>query len=353
MDIDFVVRRKTMVNIFIDTNVYIRLLTNEEDRKLFDELKVLVEHKAVQLIIPEIVLLELEKQNKTAQREFENELNKLQREVSEYSKSLWSEVRDVQDKISTLISEEKSKKKIMWDDNYTSLIDFLTSNYVKYIEFTPEIMCKGQKRIIAGRLVRACENSSQDAYNIESIISYLEKNDDNEEVIICSNDIKDFSKDKKGRDGFYELHPILEKNIMNAKCVKTIDKLMKYINYGYEYIDNRELLEKYRKMNLDDDYNKKYEDTYIEELSEKFNKNLLYTEKKVQKIRVTYIKEINNILAECRKLKSWDDRSELKLYSWLEEREESYINISKLSDLILISQNVKDYYNMHMNEYNR
>lgn len=339
-----------MVNIFIDTNVYIRLLTNEEDRKLFDELKVLVEHKAVQLIIPEIVLLELEKQNKTAQREFENELNKLKREVSEYSKSLWSEVRDVQDKIISLISEEKSKKKIMWEDNYKSLIDFLTSNYVKYIEFTPEIMCKGQKRIIAGRLVRSCENSSQDAYNIESIISYLEKNDDSEAVIICSNDIKDFSKDKKEKDGFYELHPILEKNIKKAKCAKSIDKLMKYINYGYEYIDNKELLEKYERMQLDDDYKKKYENAYRGELNDKFNKNLLYTEKNMKKIRVIYIKEINNILAECRKLESWDDRSELKLYSWLEGREGSYINISKLSDLILISENIKKYLEIHLKD---
>ncbi|MFR1380582.1 MAG: PIN domain-containing protein [Clostridium neonatale] len=340
-----------MVNIFIDTNVYIRLLTNEEDRKLFDELKVLVEHKAVQLIIPEIVLLELEKQNKTVQREFENELNKLQREVSEYSKSLWSEVRDVQDKISTLISEEKSKKKIMWEDNYKALIDFLTSDYVKYIEFTPEIMCKGQKRIIAGRLVRACESSSQDAYNIESIISYLEKNNNSEEIIICSNDIKDFSREKKEQNGFYGLHPLLEKDIKNAKCIKTINKLMRYINYGYEYIDNTALVEKYNKMFQNDEEKEKSDEIYTEELINKFNKNILYTQKQLQKTRITYITKINEVLAECRKLESWNDRSELKLYCWLEQREEPYINISKLSDLIIILKSVKDYYNIYTNEY--
>ena len=198
-----------MVNIFIDTNIVIRLITNNDDNKLFEELKVMVDEGIVKLIVPEIVILELEKQDRVAKYIIQEEFNCLNKNIKEVSKALWFEVRYISEKISNLIEKEKSYKLQMLENNYEDVRKYLMSSRVEYIEFTPEIMCKGEKRVITGRLVRANSNSSQDSYNIESLISYFEllgKNEE-DELIICSNDIKDFSADKKGKNGFYELHP--------------------------------------------------------------------------------------------------------------------------------------------------
>jgi hypothetical protein len=154
-----------MINIFIDRNIYIKLLTNLDESSFFDELKVLVNEKVVKLLVPEIVLLELIKQNRTAKHNFQKELDKLQININEFSKSLWSEVRDIESKISNLIVDERKNKQEIWDKNYNDLVEYLTSEDVEYIEFTPIIMCSGEKRKISGKLVRVNESSSQDAYN--------------------------------------------------------------------------------------------------------------------------------------------------------------------------------------------
>lgn len=66
--------------------------------------------------------------------------------------------------------------------------------------------------------------------------------------------------------------------------------------------------------------------------------------------RKKVIKDIKEILEKCRGLKSWNDRSELKLYSWIKNRSEEEIEISKLSDLILIKNNLQKYYKIHLDE---
>ncbi|AWK52281.1 hypothetical protein DIC82_15315 [Clostridium beijerinckii] len=50
-----------MVNIFSDTNIFISLMTSLDDNKLFEDLKIMIEEGIVKLLVPEIVILELEK----------------------------------------------------------------------------------------------------------------------------------------------------------------------------------------------------------------------------------------------------------------------------------------------------
>ncbi|GAA0177169.1 hypothetical protein SH2C18_04450 [Clostridium sediminicola] len=344
-----------MINIFIDTNIYIKLLTNPDESRYFDELKVLVKDKVVKLLVTEIVILELAKQNKTAKHNFQNELSRLQVNIKETSKTLWSEVREIESKINTLITEERKNKEEMWDRNYNALVEYLTSEYVNYIEFTPIIMCSGEKRKISGRLVRVNDNSSQDAYNIESLISCLKLLEESEskELIICTNDIKDFSKGKKVDGGFYKLHPIFETDFKNAKCVNSFKNLMKYVNYGYEYIDRESIdcreideLNKISNYMDEEEYAERYVNAnsiYLENLNQVFMKKINYTHKDLAKHRQVVIEDIHELLNQCRDTKGWGNKSELKLYSYLESRTEDYISISKLSDLIIIRENLKKY----------
>ena len=106
-----------MVNIFIDTNIVIRLITNNDDNKLFEELKVMVDEGIVKLIVPEIVILELEKQDRVAKYIIQEEFNCLNKNIKEVSKALWFEVRYISEKISNLIEKEKSYKLQMLEKN--------------------------------------------------------------------------------------------------------------------------------------------------------------------------------------------------------------------------------------------
>ncbi|MGJ0909420.1 PIN domain-containing protein [Clostridium botulinum] len=349
-----------MVYIFLDTNIYIKLLTNLADNSFFQELKVLVKEKVVKLLVPEIVLLELYKQNRTVKHNFENELNKLQVNIKECCKSLWSEVREIESKISSLIIEERKDKEETWDSNYNVLLNYLTSSDVEYIEFTPRIMCNGEKRKMSGKLVRTNESSSQDAYNIECLISYLNSIEEshNTEFIICTNDIKDFSKNKKYKNGFYNLHPIFECDFKNAKCVNSLENLMKYINYGFEYIEETNVdvkaIEEFNSV-CDDLGEEEYSELYgkdksvcLENLNEIFMKKIIHTQNDLQKYREVVINDIYKLLNHCRESKKWSNRSEFKLYSWLENREEDYICMLKLSDLILIRENMNRYLKIHL-----
>lgn len=344
-----------MVNIFIDTNILISLITNLDDNKLFEELKIMVGEGMVKLLVPEIVILELEKQDRVAKEKINSEFNNLNKNIKELSKQLWSEVRDITDKISTLIEEENNNKLHMWDENYKTVRKYLTSNSVEYIEFTPEIMCKGEKRIIGGKLVRANSNSSQDSYNIESLIMYFQLVGSNEEdeLIICSNDIKDFSASSEKQNGFYELHPNFKEKFPNTKCSQTLKNLMKYINYGYEYIGRSEIETKDNK-NIDklDDFNddKLEEEENNKSLKEILSKKLTFTPSELKENRAKVLDDIKKKLEKCRSLQSWDDKSELKLFSWIENRSEEKVEISKLSDLILIRKNLKEYYKLHIED---
>lgn len=346
-----------MVNIFIDTNIFISLITNTNDNKLFEELKVMVGEEVVKLLVPEIVILELEKQDRVAEDKINSEFNNLNNNIKGLSKQLWSEVRYISDKISSLIEEEKNNKLQIWNSNYEFVKRYLTSNNVEYIEFTPEIMCRGEKRIIAGKLVRASSNSSQDSYNIESLISYFELvgNNEGDELLICSNDIKDYSASKKSQNGFYELHTNFKDKLPNTKCSQSLENLMKYINYGYEYLLGKDIaikdnnsIDEFISFDFLNEEDNAHEDVHINELKEKLSRKLNYTQKELKSYRVKILDDIKEILEKCSGEESWDDRSELKLYSWIENRSEEEIQISKLSDLILIRNNLERYYKLHL-----
>lgn len=118
---------------------------------------------------------------------------------------------------------------------------------------------------------------------------------------------------------------------------------MKYINYGFEYLykrdieikDNNDVDELSIFDNIDDE--NIYEDASINELKENVFVKLNFTQKELKEYRVKVIDNIKGILEKCRCLESCNDRSELKLYSWMENRTEEEIEISKLSDIININ----------------
>ena len=345
-----------MIYVFIDTNIYIRLLTNSTDNKLFDNLKILVNDGIIQLLVPEIILLELNKENLRSINEFDKQARSLNANITNNCKGIWSEIKDIEIKLNKLIDDEISIKKSSWKENYSELIKFLSSENIKFINFTPEIMCLGQKRVISGNMIGENSNrSSQDAYNIESLIQYLNSvnADTNSELLICTNDIKDFAKKTETKNGntkkeTFIIHDIFKKEFINPKGFSSLYAIMKHLDLGFEDIN----------IDIDLDFEDIPSEEYIENFhasetyrvnkyKEHLDKKLSNSNSILRKYRDDLILSINKILSDCRNLKSFDDRSELKLYAVLEEIPEIELPISKLSTLIKIKNNLQDYKEVH------
>ncbi|MDU1456465.1 MAG: PIN domain-containing protein [Paeniclostridium sordellii] len=242
-----------MIDVFIDTNIYIKLLTDSNDKFIFFEsLKKLIDAEVINLIVPEVVLLELEKENRTAIHNFDSEKRLISNDISNIFKSKWSEVRNIKHKLITLVEKDINLKKQMWQEQYKNLKSYLKSDKVNFIEFTPEIMCLGEKRRIEQRVPTQNSNRyTQDSYNLESILYYINntKYINHSELIFCTSDKKDFfkltGKDKLNSKKFYDLHRILQSDFINTKGVLNLETIDNYINPGYSLEDLYEKLNMY------------------------------------------------------------------------------------------------------------
>lgn len=58
--------------------------------------------------------------------------------------------------------------------------------------------------------------------------------------------------------------------------------------------------------------------------------------------------DITALIAACRRLNSWDDRSELKLYSWLNNHFEDDLAELQIDELVSVRQSVLDYFKLHI-----
>ncbi|TES93293.1 MAG: hypothetical protein E3J94_01655 [Desulfobacteraceae bacterium] len=67
----------------------------------------------------------------------------------------------------------------------------------------------------------------------------------------------------------------------------------------------------------------------------------------VAKRRAERVAQAHFLLTECRKCKSWDDKSELKLSSWVEHVPEVMIPCTSLPNLLRIVENLKEYLEIH------
>lgn len=145
----------------------------------------------------------------------------------------------------------------------------------------------------------------------------------------------------------------------NVIGLYNLQQLHEYINFKFDIETTEEIKKKYEHFN--DEYQEA--DFGNDEVSEKFNNverennetiNKIFREKAVnapvylQDIRKRLLDEIMDVLRKCRHTVSWGDRSELKLYQWLDDRDEDQIPSSKLSELFIIKDSLKKYLQVHI-----
>lgn len=355
-----------MIYICIDTNVYIHMLTDiidSSDKEYNDipiqleELNILCKKGVVTLLVPEVVKLEIQKANNKAEENYRRDYSILIDTIDKATLKLWNEIRDSRNKIISLTEKEQNKKISYWNNEYKKLILLFEKDYIQTIELTPDIICKGYKKKIADSIT---DSQMNDALIIESVYSHLKKNvlNNNDILFFVTGDKKDFFT--KGEvAGFNILKKKFEMPIEKVYGLYSLKQLYKYINANYEVNLNQidiktrweEFNKKYPEWDFEDDEAINEHDKIEEEINRAIN-NLFENKLKdlpeeIRNIRKRILTEIEIILEKCRSKISWDDRSELKLYLWLNNRYEMNLYSSKLSDLFLIRDNLEEYLKVH------
>jgi hypothetical protein len=355
-----------MIYVSIDTNVYVNLLTevlandNAEEKDIpseLEELNLLCKEGVVTLLIPEVVKLELQKSNSKVEEDYKREYSKLIGYIDKYSESSWSEIREVKKKVINLIESEQDDKVCYWKEEYDKLMSFFDNEYIQHVELTPDMICKTYKKKIAGLIT---DSQLNDALIIESINCYFKQQEMNSDDLLffITGDKKDFFI-KGDIAGFSILKEKFQTHSCKVYGLYNLKQLYKHINANFEVeLSNGEIETKWS------EFEKKYPDwdfdndeaieeyAYIEEdinlmINKLFESKLQDLPKEIIDIRKRVLKEIENILLRCRNMRSWDDRSESKLYRWLNGRFEINLYSSKLSDLFLIRDSLQEYLRVH------
>ncbi|MBS5886198.1 hypothetical protein [Clostridium sp.] len=384
-----------MVYLAIDTNIFISILLDDKEydysisNKVYGEivdeeqkhkyeyeyeyervsrskipkslvnLKRLCENNIIQLLVPEVILLELKKANKEIRDNYNLNYNKLKKSI--LKENIWNEISKIKNDLVKIIETYKEINIENWDRGYNSLIKFLNEEYNEQIKLTPDLICTLYKKTIAGEIGKS---QSNDTLFIESIYSYFfdKKLDDSKDYIFfVTNDKKDFYESGKYNNRGIESKKIASRFInenVDIIGLEHIKSLYKYIN---SYTDINKVIsnihnehfkeQKVENLDIDDNYENYvwYEDKEAEKsVMEEFEK-MDKTIKQLKIKRLEILVEIEMILKKSRELKSWDNRSELKLYQWLEERVESELKVSTISDLLKIKTNLEEYYQIHLN----
>ncbi|OCB00092.1 PIN domain-containing protein [Clostridium beijerinckii] len=355
-----------MIYICIDTNVYIHMLTEIIDNidkehndvpTQLEELNILCQKGCVTLLVPEVVKLEMQKANNKAEENYRRDYSILIDTIDKATAKLWNEIHDSRNKIISLTEEEQNKKISYWNNEYKKLITFFGKEYIQTIELTPDIICKGYKKKIADLIT---DSQMNDELIIESVYSHLKKNvwSNNDVLFFVTGDKKDFFT--KGEvAGFNILKNKFEMPIERVYGLYSLKQLYKYINANYELNLNpidiktrwEEFNKKYPEWDFEDDEASNEHDKIEEDINRAIN-NLFENKLKdlpeeIRNIRKRVLTEIEIILKKCRNKISWDNRSELKLYLWLNNRNEMNLYSSKLSDLFLIRDNLEEYLKLH------
>ncbi len=130
-----------MLYAFADTNIFVRIITQGRpgcEHSLFEDLTTLVEGGVVRLLVPEVVVLELEKQVRLLPKQFESECDKLITSLTKATENVWNEIDALKIDLLQQISNHK-KKLDEWKEAASQIMRFLRSTSVQTIPLTNEI----------------------------------------------------------------------------------------------------------------------------------------------------------------------------------------------------------------------
>lgn len=223
-------RLPTVIYVFIDTNLWVRLLSQGKpgcEPVFFDEIKELVGSSKITLILPEIVELELEKQWRAFREDVTKDIGKLSQKLDSLLKEkVWEEIEDVRAALPSFLVERRDVKIKDAERYFDQIQQFFRQPQLVKIPLTQELFFLGRKRLMAGRMKRTESNAHSDACIVEAIVGHFKTSTDKDiQFLFCSENIADFALETK--EGFV-LHPLVKEGLPTTKFFVSLRGMIEF-----------------------------------------------------------------------------------------------------------------------------
>lgn len=352
-----------MIYVYVDTNILVRVLTQGRpgcEFVHFRDLAVMAREGVIRLLVPEVLLLEFDKQLRALPIQIGSSCDKLANLVGKASEGLWNEMNALGLSLLQTISQYK-RTKLKQSKKYSAkLLRFLQSSAVHRIALTNEIWLNAQKRMISGRMASMKNSCSQDAMIVESLASFFRDSQASDDTLLfCSENWGDFAVETptKGDDRSFALHPAIQNDLPPSQYCTNLQDMLRFAA-GYESLptpDDEQIRLAATMRDLCDEEdelwlaaNRVLEEQLNRKIAEQFEREVAPTlPTHISNVRRELVDKISVLLRDCRTCAGWSDHSELKLCQWLENVPEDMIPCTSLPGLVRIKINLTELLRRH------
>ena len=246
----------------LDTNIPFRFITQGlptckvED---WDALTALVEQGQVTLLVPEVVVLELEKLYTEIENNLEIQIDNLEKAIRGFAEAktnkFWNEATDLLDYLASQMKDWKEQKLVEANHRHGRVQTLFTSKNAVKLNLDNGVILRANRRRIAGRTPPSEGNYvSNDLFIIESLISHFHEIGEDDQLLLCSENRKDFGL-SLGRG--YTFHPHLRKGLPPVELIENLAAVVNFVKDGKtveepEAVREERALERERRKEIKD-----------------------------------------------------------------------------------------------------
>ena len=220
----------TKLHACLDTNIPFRFITQGQpgcEPEHLDCLRSFVEEGNVTLLVPEVVLLELEK----LFRDLDDDLSiiavKAEKSLTESLKSIWNEASDLLPFLKLQLGVWKRTKLDEAKVRHDQIRALMTSDMAVLLPFDHDVLHRAKRRYFAGRFANKEGRPEADLCILESVIKYFEGRGEGDQLLFCTENRKDFGLEvEKGQNVF---HPLMKEGLPTCELVTSLASLATFL----------------------------------------------------------------------------------------------------------------------------
>jgi hypothetical protein len=217
---------------FLDTNILFRVITQGQGGCELEHLKELeryVEDFMISLLVPEVVLLELEKQYRGFENAVSVNVAKFEKHLSNQpdKERVWNELGDIVPHMVEKLNEWKSEKIENVKARHNEVQTLIGSKRALKPALDSEILLRAKRRIWAGRVPDSGCRSEADCCILESLARFFEGQGLTGQLLFCTENLKDFCLPLDGDK--LAIHPLMRDGLPPTEVFKDLASLVGFV----------------------------------------------------------------------------------------------------------------------------
>ena len=217
--------------VFLDTNILFRVITQGQEGCELEHLQELsryVEDSTISHLVPEVVVLELDKQYSRFENAVSVELAKVEKHLSDMpeKKKVWNELGDIPAYLKEKLNDRKRETIRDAKVRHDEIQKLITSERAIRLVFDSDIWLRAKRRTLAGRVANTEGNAETDCCILESLLKYFEEHGLCKQLLFCTENLQDFClqlNDKK-----LAIHPSMRGGLPPTEVFKNLASLVSF-----------------------------------------------------------------------------------------------------------------------------